>query len=222
MIKTIRNKALVALATAVMLLIIFSTGDAIASPIRFNFNGEITNVWINTSDPFNGAIEVGTPFWGTYTFDPETPNSGSEYHARYIHTSEPYGIELTVGFYTGTSKHSDISLYYRIVIDQGHVQDIQTPNMPFGGYTAGLVQLFLKDVTSTALQNTDLSATPPDLNDYTFHELWFNIVEPDGSAMVTFGGIINEITPIPEPATMFLLASGLVGLAAMKRKFRRA
>jgi hypothetical protein len=40
--------------------------------------------------------------------------------------------------------------------------------------------------------------------------------------VVENGVWITAITPVPEPATMFLLASGLLGLAGLRRKFRKA
>jgi hypothetical protein len=35
---------------------------------------------------------------------------------------------------------------------------------------------------------------------------------------IAFGGAVDTTAPIPEPTTMLLLGSGLVGLAAWKRR----
>ena len=44
---------------------------------------------------------------------------------------------------------------------------------------------------------------------------------PYGEADIDAVGAISSAAPIPEPATMLLLGSGLIGLAGFGRKFRK-
>ena len=98
-----------------------------------------------------------------------------------------------------------------------------------GGYSKQQVINFVKN-------NVPMSYYDPGLggyylepgSDFQSGSLYFGLKQdlglPIDYALVAFGGEINLTAvsaPVPEPATMLLLGSGLVGLVGFRRKFRK-
>jgi hypothetical protein len=142
---------------------------AFATPVTIHFSGDITERIMVTSDPFNGAIDVSTPFSGTFRFHTDAPNQGNADVGIYIENDPISGIDVRVGHFSGRSSTAVVPLNYRIFNDSatvpiGDTEDIQTQGMVFGGVDSYLVQIFLNDPTGTALSSVALSKTPPDLN----------------------------------------------------------
>ena len=54
------------------------------------------------------------------------------------------------------------------------------------------------------------------------HALLLGIADLAGTLTVDKVEVTGEYAPVPEPATMLLLGSGLVGLAGLRRRFKRS
>jgi len=193
-----------------------------STPIAFHFEGYITQRVVVTTDPFDGQIDVGTPFFGTYTFHSDTPNSGSSDYGVYLENDPTSGIDVTVGAFSGSSSTAVLPLNYRIILNQGHVQDIQTQGMNFAGVDSYLLQLFLEDETSSALSSVALSAVAPDLDLYQTRTFFLGLGDRFGggaNASTVYLGLVTDIRGVPEPPTISLLF--MAGLLAVFTQYRK-
>ncbi len=83
------------------------------------------------------------------------------------------------------------------------------------------------DILRTRLLVGSEIATPP-INPYPFVS-FYGFTSDVAFTSITFEGLENDVygidnvtySPIPEPTTMLLLGTGLIGLAGFRRKFRK-
>jgi hypothetical protein len=225
----ILKKALTLLAVGILCGIFFISTNVFALSIMLDDG--LGNVVTRTdgvgADPvadgvitFNGSLGVGSPWMVNVITGISKPLLGSasnpSMHLNSVNVS-------TIG--AGSLK------IWMTDTDFGPNPSITGFNYGFGGITNGTVQL---DVYADAANNkfgtgTDLGSLGPfsggafsgtgmglfnDTDEYSLSML-VSISHGDGIKISSFDA---EINPVPEPATMFLLGGGLIGLAGFGRK----
>ena len=186
------------------LTLAFATERAVGYPITWEFAGEITSVF-DLDELLGGAVSVGTPFSGYFTFDPNTLDS------------EPKVI--TVGLYEGTVHDvfgqlgpfdfdGPVGTGNNILV----LDDFPAPDLDSYSIRSGIVlngevlrfSLVLKDLSATVLSTDTLLLIPPPLE--LFDSAAFRIVAE--SEVFDVPGTVTRV--VPEPGTLVLLALGLI------------
>jgi len=190
---------------------------AAAEMITFKFDGVI-DVVDDENNVLDGAVQVGSPFTGVYTFDSDTADAWPDDLQRGRYDSPGPTMNLTIGG-------------LEVVVESGNAK-INVANDFYGSdiYRVGGTQSFmagdlviqemgfkLEDPTGSALDSDVLPVRPPNLTDYA--QRWFGILgEKTGVGGFKFWGEPASLVLIPEPAT-FVLISGAALVVGRRRRF---
>ena len=188
-------------------------GIAAAAPTVVGFSGVIDFV-DDPSSELPPGIGLGTPFAGTYTLDPDLFGSAmSLMPGFYQHENGPGSLDILVGGF-------DFSRPIEAVFIGDGFNDPTFGPVDFWSIPLPLERTGRTEV-SAAFTDTTLQriSEPSDFFVNTSLDGW------DGAHLfihtdLLARGRITELTVIPEPSTALLVASGLVGFAAQRRRPR--
>ncbi len=188
-------------------------GPVLAAPVTFEFQGVVTQVVF----PFelDGSVSVGTPFTGSYTYDPLAPNTSSD-PAIAIYPAS--GFRVTVGNYEFRSfaSNPDVIIFLTNDPDVFGINSYENEAMGFFPLVSPALvsELLLMQWMLTggdSLSSMALPGSPPYLHTWLGNSLTISASKGlVGDGLFDIYGRVTSVVPEPDPG--MLLFCGLLPL----------
>ncbi len=189
-----------------MLLVASLPSRSQAELVTWGFSGEIDSV-LDAENVLDGAVTVGTPFSGRFTFESTTPD-GNPSNPRF---GEYFGAIFGVSGNVGVLTFSELDGPSGRVLIRDNAPGAGTDRISFIAPTRLLddsvsFSIGLVESTGTVFSSVAMPTGLLDLS--VFDTARFGIeLTPDGAS---FSGVLTDLVVVPEPATMILVMLGTI------------
>ncbi len=163
-----------------------------AEHVTVNITGTVTGIFDPNGQEFGGAISIGTPVSGSYSYETNVPDSLPEPEAaEYMQDATRHGVSVDVGGFNFSS--STDAMHYGIGIGDNHYgSDYYRVHADLGN---GQFFLDLYSANLNCVNSTELTTTAPDPG--AFEHSTLNVDRNGAFIEITVTSLVAEVTPPP-------------------------
>jgi hypothetical protein len=227
-----------------LVLMLGSTATAMAVPVTYEFSGHITQV-ITSGISLDGLVSTSSTFTGRFTYDSANyslsfPSGTTPYYHHYIDFGANFSMSLTID---GNLDFSDPGVGMTVADNEPVAGDwwggdsyyVETTNLRGGppgtppgtwdlpySYQEWWLQFRFFSLRDDVFDSFDLTA-PLLMEEMAIREIRISAGELSNYGWLEgsgyqITGVIDHIAVVPLPGAAWLLAGGLGGLAAFRRR----